>query len=101
MKRELPVVLSFAALVLFIRAADASYELRTQSVQSPAHVLRISDLRSAYLQRAGVVRYDASNMSPDGLRRQLQRHFDVVLGLLLVSTPRSIETVLARLEAAD
>jgi hypothetical protein len=63
-------------------------------------VLKISDLRSAYLHRAGIVRYDNANLSPDGVRQQLRRHFDVVLGLLLVSTPQSIETALARLEAA-
>ena len=67
----------------------------------PAILLRTSDLRSAYLVRAGVVSYDVTDRSPQGLARQLQRHFDVVIGLLLATTPRSIETALARLEKAD
>ena len=64
-------------------------------------LLRTSDLRSAYLLRAGVVSYDPTDRAPRGLERQLKRHFDVVIGLLLASTPRSIETALARLETAD
>src|SRR4051794_29639715 len=60
-----------------------------------------SDLRSAYLQRAGMVQYDESNRTPDGLRKQLQRHFDVVLSVLSLATPDSIEVALVRLEAAD
>ncbi len=53
------------------------------------------------MQRAGVVRYDESNTTPEGLRQQLQRHFDVVLGLLRFATPDSIEPAAVRLEAAD
>jgi hypothetical protein len=101
MKSKHLVALSLAALVLFVPGANASYQPRTQPNDSHVVVLKISDLRSAYLQRAGIVRYDSSNMSPEGLRRQLQRHFDVVLGMLLVSSPRSIETALTRLEAAS
>src|SRR5215203_4696796 len=68
---------------------------------SPRILLRTSDLRSAYLVRAGAVSYDVTDRSPQGLKRQLQRHFDVVIGLLLASAPRSIETALARLEKAN
>lgn len=63
--------------------------------------LKVSDLRSAYLLRDGIVRYDANANSPAGLRAQLQRHFDVVIGLLMIATPRSVETAMSRLEAAD
>ena len=66
----------------------------------PRVLLRTSDLRSAYLMRAGVVSYGVTDRSPQGLERQLKRHFDVVIGLLLASAPRSIETALARLEKA-
>ena len=64
-------------------------------------VLRTSDLRSAYLIRSGEVHYDASDLSPAGLRRQLQRHFDTVTVLLQMATPQSIELALDRLEAAE
>jgi hypothetical protein len=64
-------------------------------------VLKLSDLRSAYLLREGVVHYDSADMTPDGIRRQLQRHFNTVLGLLTLATPRSIETALDRLEAVS
>src|SRR5207244_2840842 len=74
---------------------------RTQSHDQPCIVLNISDLRSAYLQRAAVVWYDESNRTPDGLRQQLQQHFDVVLSLLSFATPDSIEIAVVRLEAAD
>ncbi len=63
--------------------------------------LNLSDLRSAYLVRAGEVHYDATANTPEGAKAQLQRHFDTVIGLLLVTTERSIDTALARLEAAD
>jgi hypothetical protein len=82
-------------------AANASLHPSRASADQGSIVLKLSDLRSAYLQRAGVVRYDQANMSPEGLRQQLRQHFDVVLGLLLVSTPQSIETAVKRLEAAD
>jgi hypothetical protein len=61
--------------------------------------LRTSELRSAYLVRAGVVRYDVGDA--ENLRRQLRRHFDVVISLLVVSTPTSIEHALIRLENAS
>ena len=73
----------------------------SRATQSPDIVLKLSDLRSAYLIRAGVVHYDANATSPAQLRAQLQRHFDVVIGLLMVSTPNSIETAIARLEGAS
>ena len=101
MKRTHLEALSLAAVVLFVPIVNASYLPQPQRDNSHVVVLKTSDLRSAYLQRAGIVHYDPSNMSPDGLRSQLQRHFDVVLGMLLVSSPRSIETVLTRLEAAS
>ena len=91
-------------VMLFVAAfqrADASHLSRSQSHDQPCILVEISDLRSAYLQRAGVVRYDASNRTQAGLRRQLQRHFDVVLRLLILATPDSIETAVARLEADD
>ena len=56
---------------------------------------------SAYLLRSGIVHYDESHLSPAGVRQQLQRHFDVVIALLLVMTPKSTETALARLQDAD
>src|SRR5947207_9566104 len=95
-------ILSLITLfVAVIERADASYASRTPSHDQPCIVLKISDLRSAYLQRAGVVRYDESNRTPGGLRQQLQRHFDVVLSLLGSATPDSIEIAAVRLEAAD
>ena len=66
-----------------------------------AIVLKLSDLRSAYLLRAGAVHYDATTNTPVDVREQLQRHFDTVIGLLLVSTPKSVETALLRLEASE
>jgi hypothetical protein len=38
-------------------------------------------------------------MSPRDFQKQLRRHFDVVIGLLLASTPSSVEIALDRLEA--
>jgi hypothetical protein len=61
--------------------------------------LEIADLRSAFLQRAGIVRYDESNRTPEGLRQQLEGHFDVVLSLLRFATANSIEIAVVRLEA--
>ena len=87
-------VLGLTLLLLLLPTARANE-------RDPSILLRASDLRSAYLVRAGVVNYDATDRSPQGLERQLQRHFDVVIGLLLASTPHSIETALARLEMTD
>ena len=93
-------ILSLLTLcVITFHRADASHLSR-----DPSHeciVLKISDLRSAYLQRAGVVEYDESNATPAGLRQQLRRHFDVVLTLLASATPDSVELAAVRLEAAD
>jgi hypothetical protein len=95
-------VLSLVTLcVAVFQRADAFDLSRTPSRDQSSVVLKISELRSAYLQRSGIVRYDESNSTPDGLRQQLQRHFDVVLTLLSSATPGSIETAAARLEAAD
>lgn len=80
---------------------DASASLRGTALPSQPIVLKISDLRSAYLLRAGVVRYDLTRTSPTEIRQQLQQHFNTVLGLLLVATPRSVEIAVQRLEAAD
>jgi hypothetical protein len=95
---------SIAALLLNL-VVTSNIAARANSFSQPSEFnvieLKLSDLRSAYLIRAGIVRYDANANSPDQIRAQLQRHFDVVIGLLLVSTPRSVETAMARLEAKD
>jgi hypothetical protein len=102
MKRTIAAAILFLAFVAIpFQAVHASLHSAPQLNDQRPIVLKLSDLRSAYLQRAGVVGYDKSKLSPEGLRQQLQRHFDVVIGLLLVSTPRSVDTALARLEAAD
>ena len=80
---------------------QASAGTARPTTPSRAVVLKLSDLRSAYLIRAGIVYYDASATSPAELRAQLQRHFDVVISLLIAATPTSIETALARLEGAS
>src|SRR5688572_2602267 len=95
------IVSLVALLATVLQRAEASYALRTPSHDQPCVVLQTSDLRSAYLQRAGVVVYDGSNATPEGLRQQLQRHFDVVLSLLSCATPDSIDIAVVRLEAAD
>jgi hypothetical protein len=61
--------------------------------------LRTSDLRSAYLMRAGLVHYDSADHSAQSIQRQLRRHFDVVLAMLIAATPTSIETAINRLES--
>jgi hypothetical protein len=74
----------------------------TPTPSSRSHIIpHLSELRSAYLLRSGAVRYDSTAMSPDGICLQIQRHFDVVLRLLLAATPRSIETALDRLESSS
>src|SRR4051794_18602365 len=94
-------ILSVVTLLVAVsHRADAS-PLPPPSHQQPCTVLHTSDLRSAYLLRTGVVRYDESNRTPQGLRQQLQRHFDVVLSLLSIATSDSIDIAAARLEAAD
>jgi hypothetical protein len=45
------------------------------------------------------VRYDASDAK--SVRQQLQRHFDVVLALLIAATPNSLETAVQRLERSS
>jgi hypothetical protein len=87
-------VLGLTLLALLLPTARAN-------ARDPSILLRTSELRSAYLVRAGVVSYDTTDRSRQGLERQLQRHFDVVIGLLLAATPHSIEMALARLETAD
>ena len=95
------VIASFFGLVAPTQAdASAKHTAILHGGQSRI-VLRTSELRSSYLLRAGIVRYDSVDMSSQGLRRQLQQHFDVVLGLLFASTPASIETALIRLEEAE
>src|SRR4051812_49298377 len=101
MTSRIAILTLVTLFVAVSQPAGVSYALRSPSHDQPCIVLKISDLRSAYLQRAGVVRYDESNRSPDGLRQQLQRHFDVVLSLLSVATPDSIEIAAVRLEASD
>jgi len=93
------VIASFSGPVIPTQAhATAKYAPSFRGDENRV-ILRTSELRSAYLLRAGTVRYDAADRSPQGLRRQLQRHFDVVLGLLFTSTPARIETALDRLES--
>src|SRR5205814_7326932 len=87
--------------VAVCQRADAAYASPTPSHDQACTVLKISDLRSAYLQRVGVGWYDESNSTPEGLRQQLQRHFDVVLSLLSFATPDSMDIAVVRLEAAD
>jgi hypothetical protein len=94
-------ILSLVALLMIgLQRSGPSYASATPTQHQPCLGLT-SDLRSAHLQRAGVVRYDESNRTPEGLRQQLHRHFDVVLSLLRLATPDSIELAVARLEAAD
>lgn len=100
MKRTIAAAVILVLVALPLQSVEASLRSPPPTDNHPI-VLQLSDLRSAYLQRAGVVRYDRTNRSPEALRQQLQRHFDVVMGLLLVSTPRSIEIALARVEAAS
>jgi hypothetical protein len=97
------IVLSTLCCASFLAATTgrASGNLVAAPNDRQVVVLKLSDLRSAYLLREGVVHYDSADMTPDGIRRQLQRHFNTVLGLLTVATPRSIETALDRLEAAS
>jgi hypothetical protein len=95
-------ILSLVTLLgAVVQRAEAAYASRSPSHDQPFNILKLSDLRSAYLQRAGVVRYDESNATPEGLRQQLQHHFDVVLSLLDLATPESIDVALVRLEVAD
>jgi hypothetical protein len=94
------VLLLFSIFLFPFQAANASLRLTAEPNVEPV-VLKLSNLRSAYLLRSGIVHYDESHLSPAGIRQQLQRHFDVVIALLLVATPKSIETALARLQDAD
>jgi hypothetical protein len=80
-------------------SVDAARDPLPRSGTDRVTILRTSELRSAYLVRSGQVQYDASDMSAAGLRRQLQRHFDTVVALLLLNTPQNIELALDRLEA--
>src|SRR3954470_6935601 len=100
MKPTISLLLFTISLFPF-QAANASLRLASEPNAEPAMVLKLSDLRSAYLLRSGIVHYDESHLSPAGVRQQLQRHFDVVIALLLVTTPKSIETALSRLQDAD
>jgi hypothetical protein len=80
---------------------DRLFATTVPAIAHPAVVLKLNDLRSAYLLRLGSVRYDANAQSSESVRDQLRRHFDVVLELLLAGTSPSIETALYRLEAAS
>lgn len=92
---------SFVALALLGTAAQSQASIRPVDASSADRtiVLRTSDLRSAYLIRSGQVQYDANNLSPAGLQRQLQRHFDTVVALLMLNQGPSIELALDRLES--
>jgi hypothetical protein len=95
-------LLSFLSLFVVVGPASASIPTETSIIESASgHTTKLSDLRSAYLLRAGLVHYDSARMSPAGLREQLRSHFDVVIRLLYVATSRSIESALVRLEAAS
>ena len=93
MKHQLNAILGVGTIALVVVGElRASAELPSRATTGPANiVLKLSDLRSACLIRDGVVKYDPAANSPEALR-QLQRHFDVVIGLLVVTTPESIET---------
>jgi hypothetical protein len=101
MTSKVAVLSTFALLAMVLLRADASHAWRTLSSHELHNGLEIADLRSAFLQRADIVRYDESNRTPEGLRQQLQGHFDVVLSLLRFATANSIEIAVVRLEAAD
>jgi hypothetical protein len=88
-------------LATVLQRADASCASHVPSHDQSCIELKTSALRSAYLQRAGIVRYDESNRTPQGLRQQLQQHFDAVLSLLSFATSDSIDIAVGRLEAAD
>jgi hypothetical protein len=91
------------ALFVAIASASATCAAVAPNQSQPvgrASTLQLSDLRSAYLVRAGYVRYDAHRRSSAGIREQLRNHFDVVIGVLLTSTPHSVDLAIARLEAS-
>src|SRR4051812_25713899 len=94
-------LLVFAIFLFPFQLTNASLRFASEPNLEPVVALKLSNLRSAYLLRQGIVRYDESHLSPIGVRQQLQRHFDVVIALLLVTTPKSIDTALARLQDAD
>jgi hypothetical protein len=87
--------------VLWLPAVAIAGGAPARAVTDQSIVLKVSDLRSACLVRAGVVRYDANSRTTDDLRAQLQRHFNAVIGLLLYSSPQSIELALDRLESSN
>jgi hypothetical protein len=90
------------AVIFFASDSASASSVATQRFSDAASgaVANLSDLRSAYLIRAGVVRYEAA-ASAASLTAQLQRHFDAVISLLSASTRQSIEISLARLQSAD
>ncbi|MGD9636790.1 MAG: hypothetical protein AB7U97_26140, partial [Pirellulales bacterium] len=97
-------LLAIAVFAIPVHSTPVDASSRVVSSNHSGHrtrtlVVRISDLRSAYFIRSGQVRYDVSDMSPAGLRRQLQRHFDTVVALLLLNSSQSVELALDRLEA--
>lgn len=99
--RQCIALLSLCILTSLTFNSDRLFANTDSALAHPAGVLRLNDLRSAYLLRLGLVRYDANPQSSERIRVQLRRHFDVVLGLLLAGTHTSIETALDRLEAAS
>src|SRR5437899_2288753 len=98
MNYKLISALVLSAIALPCDAVHASADIESHAKKAPAKVvvLKLSDLRSAYLLRARVVRYDDHATASD----QLRRHFNTVLGLLLYSTRQSIEVALDRLESS-
>ncbi|MEX0643526.1 MAG: hypothetical protein WD468_12540 [Pirellulales bacterium] len=95
------VVFTIGLTVLLSSSIANAWARRAQfAVGGPTLVLSLSELRSAYLVRANVVRYELPTASGRDVDAQLQRHFDVVLAILYLSTPQSIETALDRLESS-
>jgi hypothetical protein len=92
----LVLILVTAAVPAKVHAAVERVDISRKA--GTVAVLRTSELRSAYLVRAGVVHYDSADFSPRGIQHQLRRHFDVVLTLLMTATPTSIDAALNRLE---
>ncbi|MEX2172479.1 MAG: PEP-CTERM sorting domain-containing protein [Pirellulales bacterium] len=62
-------------------------------------VVRLHDLRSAFLMREGVTSYRGHSAAAH--QAELRRHFNAVLALLECNTPEAIEVALYRLEASQ
>ena len=78
--RNLIALILLAVLATPAHASEA-LGFKSDDATSRHVILKLSDLRSAYLLRDGAVRYDANSHSADALRAPLQPHFDEGLGL--------------------